>query len=259
MSKKMPVLFFGHGSPMNAIADNAYTRRVKEIGQQLEAPKAILCVSAHWMSQGTFMTSSPQPKTIYDMYGFPEALYQVKYPAKGDPVLAETIGKMVDNPKIQGDGGEWGLDHGTWSVLVHLFPKANIPVVQLSIDMGKDFRFHFDLGKKLAPLRDQGVLILGSGNVVHNLRRISWEESAPVMPWAANFSAWFNEKLLAKDYTQLVEHSRDSEDGKLAIPTTDHYIPCLYTLGASLGEEPKIEYDEIQNGSIAMTCFSFGR
>ena len=245
---------------MNAIADNSFTRTLKKLGPELETPRAILMVSAHWQTAGTFVTSTAEPKTIYDMSGFPDELYQVKYPAPGDPKLAAEIQQLVSSPQILLDEGSWGLDHGTWSVLVHLFPKANIPVLQLSLDRAASPQAHFELGQKLRTLRQQGILILGSGNVVHNLRKISWEETATPFSWAVEFSQWFEQQLAQRNFSALINDFRQTETGRLSVPTLEHYLPSLYILGAAEDSETaKLEFTEIQNGSIAMTSFSFGR
>jgi len=258
---KQPVLFLGHGSPMNAIANNSFTQRLNKLGGELARPRAILVISAHWLTSGTYVTSAEKPRMIYDMQGFPEPLYQVKYPAAGDPELAAQIQQLI--PGVQSDQAlaqPWGLDHGTWSVLVHLFPKAEIPVLQLSIDHRQPALHHFELGRKLTVLRDQGVLIIGSGNIVHNLRNITWSPNAVPFPWAVEFTTWYEEHLLRNERSVLLDDFRSSEIGRMSVPTTEHYFPSIYILGAAEdSESPKIEYSEIQNGSISMTSFSFGR
>ena len=259
MSTKQPVLFIAHGSPMNAIEKNSFTQKLSEISASLVPPKAILVISAHWLSEGTLLTSAAQPRMIYDMYGFPPALYQMKYPAPGDPNLVKEIQSLIADPQIESDGGKWGFDHGAWSILVHLFPQAQIPVLQMSIDFKQSFEFHFGLGRKLRALRDRGVLIIGSGNVVHNLGELSWNEDEPAYPWAQEFANWYTTKLLEKNYTALMQDYRKLKSGRMAVPTTEHYIPALYIMGAAAESETAVlEYVGIQNGSIAMTSFRFG-
>lgn len=255
-AQKMPVVFVGHGSPMNAIANNSYTQMLEKLAAEIPTPKAILAVSAHWMTRGTWITAMQAPKTIHDFYGFPEALFQVQYPAPGNPDLAKSISELIQVPKIEKDQDSWGLDHGTWAVLKHMYPQANIPVLQLSLDMTQVPEFHFALGKKLAILREQGVLILGSGNLIHNLRILNWDEKAAPFVWAQDFSNWLKDKLNKKDFLPLVKDFHDVEGGKLSIPTLEHYLPALYVLGAfQENEEVQIDFDEIQNSSISMLSF----
>lgn len=252
---KSPVLFIGHGSPMNALAQNEYTHMLNALGEELPKPRAILMVSAHWMTKGTKVTAMQTPRTIHDFGGFPRALFEIQYPAAGSPELADEIIQKINEPKINLDLNEWGLDHGTWSVLCHMYPKANIPVVQLSLDMTKPASFHFELGKKLSFLRDENILIMGSGNVVHNLRAIDWDEKAKPHTFAIEFDKWIEEKTHAKKYQDLVEHYLDQEEGKLSNPTQEHYYPFLVTLGAAYGHGVKTIYSEIQNASISMRSF----
>ncbi len=255
----MPVLFFGHGSPMNAIQNNAFTRTLTQIGLDLPRPKAILCVSAHWTTQGTFITSSEKPRMIYDMYGFPEELYKIKYEAAGDLKLAKNIQSSFSEPKISLDYEKWGLDHGSWGILKFLYPKADIPVLQLSIDMTKSPQHHFEIGQQLQALRNSGVLILGSGNVTHNLRNISHEENETPFDWAVEFDEWFKEKLLDRDFYSINKNYNKSKAGQMSVPTLDHYLPIQYILGAShKSDELKFEYEGMQNGSISMRAFRFG-
>ena len=255
----MPALFIGHGSPMNAINHNLFTKTLNQWGEKLPVPKVVLCVSAHWMTKGTWVTAMKKPKTIHDFYRFPQELFDVQYPAVGDPLLAQDLIENLSEPKIQADLEQWGLDHGTWSVLIHLFPKANIPVVQLSLDMSKPPEFHFDLGQKLARLREHGVLLVGSGNIVHNLRKIQWEENAQPYDWAVQFDEWTKSKISLRDFQPLVDTARLSPEGKLSVPTLDHYLPLLYILGASKAED-KLEFvfEGLQNASISMRSVQFG-
>lgn len=258
--KRQPALFIGHGNPMNAIADNAYTRAIAELGRRLGKPKAIICVSAHWLTNGTAVTHMPKPKTIYDFYGFPRALSNVVYPAPGDPSLAEQVGSLL-SPHVTGHismDEKWGLDHGTWSVLVHMYPEADIPVVQLSINKNEPPSYHMAIGKNLRPLRDEGVLILGSGNIVHNLREISWDEKASPHPLAVEFNRKVIDQLNSRNFEPLLHDLPATVAGKYSVPTLDHYLPALYVLGASTDQDLlSIEYDEIQNASISMLSFRF--
>lgn len=255
---RQPVLFLAHGSPMNALADNDFTRALAVLGRRLPRPQAVLCVSAHWQSRGSALTGMPRPRTIHDFGGFPEALYAVSYPAPGSPALARRARELL-GPQTAIDESEWGLDHGTWSVLRHLYPHADVPVVQLGVDFGASARRHFELGEKLRRLRDEGVLIVGSGNVVHNLRRISWEEDAPVADWAAAFSDAVKARALARDFEALLTAPVTLPGGRESVPTPDHYDPLLYVLGASdADDEPRVLFDAIQNGSISMLSLGFG-
>lgn len=256
---KMPVLFVGHGSPMNAIADNYFTQSWKALGQSFGKPKAILCISAHWLSAGTWVTHMVKPKTIHDFYGFPQELFNVQYPAPGDPKLAEDIQLLAKFPRIHLDDANWGLDHGTWSVLVQMYPEADIPVVQLSIDMSEPLSFHLELGKTLAALREQGVMILGSGNIVHNLRRLDWHNHSGY-EWAIEFDEWVKDKLLQRDFGALADEVLNTQAGQWSVPTPDHYIPLLYAVGASDPEDTlQFETEGLDLGSISMRSFSFGR
>lgn len=256
----MPALFIGHGSPMNAIAANDFTRTLNQLGKELDPPEAILVISAHWMSEGTWITHMEKPKTIHDFYGFPQPLFDIQYPAPGRPDIAEAIQKEFIDPKIQLDKEAWGLDHGTWAVLRHMYPNADIPVMQLSIYMSQPAEYHMKLGQELAKLRERGILILGSGNIVHNLRRINWEDQAAPYDWALEFDEWSKDKITKRDFQALQNDFLKTEAGRLAVPSMDHYYPLLYVLGASTQkDEVRFEYEEIQNGSISMRCLSFGR
>lgn len=257
-NQKMPIVFIGHGSPMNAIESNVYTEMQKQLGKNLPKPKAILVISAHWMTKGSWVTGMEKPKTIHDFYGFPKELFEQQYPAPGDPGLANNLHQKIQNPSIIIDHNEWGLDHGTWSVLTHMFPDANIPVVQLSLDMSKPPEYHFELGKQISYLREQGILIIGSGNIVHNLRTMNWKKDAAALDWAEQFDNWVKEKLNERDFNALVYDSLKSSEGKLSIPSLDHYLPLLYVLGAaSKSEEITFEVEGIQHGSISMQSFRF--
>jgi 4,5-DOPA dioxygenase extradiol len=256
---RQPVLFLGHGSPMNAIEDNGFTRALARLGRRLAKPEAVLCVSAHWLTKGTWVTGMARPRTIHDFGGFPEALYQVRYPAPGSPRVAALVRETVGEDAVRVDDEEWGLDHGAWSVLRHVFPNADVPVVQLGIDFAAPARRHFELGEKLRPLREKGVLILGSGNIVHNLGRISFDENAAPAGWAVEFDAWVQERAAARDFEPLLGDLSRAPSGRLAVPTPDHYDPLLYVLGASDARDAlRVECEGIQNGSISMRSLSFG-
>lgn len=244
---------------MNAIQDNSYTRALAAFATKIPVPRAVLCISAHWMTEGTWVTHMKTPRTIHDFFGFPEQLFAVQYGAPGEPKVAEMIRASIPDPKIQLDDELWGLDHGTWSVLRHVFPKANVPVLQLSLNISQPYSYHYNLGTRLSALRQEGVLIVGSGNIVHNLRKIQWDENAPAYPWAIEFDEWTKEKILSRDHRALVNHALETDAGRISIPTSEHYLPFLYVLGASHDEEtPHFEFEGIQNASISMRSVSFG-
>ncbi len=258
-SSRLPVLFIGHGSPMNAIQENAFTRSLVNLGKTLPHPKAILCISAHWLTDGTWITHMPNPKTIHDFGGFPKPLFDIQYPAPGSPEFADLVGFEVKNPTVKNDDETWGLDHGSWSVLRHMYPKADVPVLQLSIDIQKPGEYHYQLGRHLQRLREQGVLIVGSGNVVHNLRQISWEPESKPFDWSVEFDEWVRVKLEKRDLKALCSDYLSSAAGRLSVPTPDHYYPLLYTLGAADNDdELSFDFEGFQNGSISMRTLSFG-
>ncbi len=253
-SSRMPAVFFGHGSPMNALGDNQYTAAWEQLGRSLAArkPKAILAISAHWYTRGTAVTAMAMPKTIHDFGGFPQALFDVQYPAKGDPELAEQIADLLAPVPVHLDHA-WGLDHGTWSVLIKAFPQADVPVIQLSIDGTKPAQFHFELGQKLAVLREQGVLIIGSGDVVHNLRMMSWDKNAPAPDWAVRFNDKIRASLLNNDVQQVVSYENLGQDAALSVPTAEHFLPLLYVIGCQHEDEKiAIAVDGIEGGTISM-------
>lgn len=252
---KMPVLFVGHGSPMNAIEDNEFTNTWEELGRSLIKPKAILAISAHWYTDGTRTFDTEDPKMIYDMYGFPRELYELKYPAKGSAELANKVkSKLGEHIAID---NHFGIDHGTWSVLCRMYPEADIPVVQLSVNHRENARAHFEMGKALKSIREEGFLILGSGNVVHNLSLLNWS-MAGGYPWAQEFDDYIKSKILAKNFEAVIDyHSAGSSAGK-AFYTPDHYYPLLYILGASeMSDTVKVFNDKCLMGAMSMTGFLF--
>ena len=260
-TERMPVLFLGHGSPMNAIEENQFVRGFREISKKIPTPNAILCISAHWFTKGTFVTSGEIQKTIHDFYGFPPELFAVQYPAKGNPALAkETIELLSPNPVIETDS--WGLDHGAWSVIRHLYPEANIPVIQMSIDYTKSAQYHFELAEKLSKLRDKGILIIGSGNIIHNLRLIDWRNINTVgagWDWAIEARAKTNEWILDGNYQNLINFEKQGTALQNAVPTPDHYLPLIYTLGLKKKtEEISLFNDELIGGSLSMTSVRIG-
>ena len=230
-TERMPLLFIGHGNPMNAVEDNAFHRAWQELGRTLPRPKAILSISAHWITtDATLVTAMPQPKTIHDFGGFPRILFEQHYPAPGSPRLAEETKHVVKHPTV-GLDHSWGLDHGTWSVVKPMYPEANIPVLQLSIDYGKPMSFHYEIGQQLKALRERGVMIIGSGNIVHNLQRIKFEGGDPY-DWAIEFDSKIGDALVRKDDQAILDFQKLGPLAKLAHPTYDHFLPLLYTLGA---------------------------
>ncbi len=256
--KKMPALFIGHGSPMTAALDNDFTRALGQLGASLPRPKAILCISAHWLTEGTGITAMEKPRTIHDFYGFPQNLYKLRYNAPGSPALAGRIQELLGKGAASLDL-EWGLDHGTWSVLLHIFPKADVPVLQLSIDYYKSPEFHYALGKTLAPLRDEGVLVMGSGNIAHNLRMINFEDmDAPAEKWAIDFDLAVKKRMDTHDHDALLDY-KALPSAQLAVPTPDHYYPLLYALGLQeKGEAISYPYEGFQHGSISMRAVKIG-
>jgi len=254
--EKMPVLFVGHGSPVNAIEDNEFSQAWIENGKTLPKPKAILCISAHWETEGTQVTAMERPKTIYDFYGFPEPLYKMQYPASGSPDLARLTQETVSKINIEQDF-DWGLDHGAWSVLSRMFPKADIPVVQLSLDRTKVPAFHYELGKELKVLRNKGVMIIGSGNIVHNLRVMVWQDKA--YDWALEFDEKIKQLILSGEHDSIIHYSQLGQAAQLSVPTNEHYLPLLYVL-ALQDKDEKIEFfgDKVTLGSMSMRSFRIG-
>lgn len=253
MAERQPTIFFGHGNPMNAVLNNRYTEAWRRIGQEVPKPKAILSISAHWFVSKTGVTITTAPKTIHDFGGFPRELYQVQYPAPGDPALARRVQKMLAPLPVNLDES-WGLDHGTWSVLRHVYPDADVPVVQLSIDETQPPSFHFEIGKRLAPLRDDGILIVGSGNLVHNLHAYAWGRHMPEpYDWAIRFENEAKDMIKGGEFKPLVDYEKLGKDAVLSIPTPDHYLPLLYVLAArQQGEIVTFPVEGIDGGSVSM-------
>lgn len=256
----MPVLFVGHGSPMNAIEDNQFSRRWAALGKEIVTPKAVLCISAHWLTRGTFVTAMDKPQTIHDFGGFPKALFDVQYPAPGNPTLADETVKLVKKTQV-GLNHDWGLDHGTWSIVKNMYPNADIPVLQMSIDYGQSMQYHYDLAKELAELRKKGVLIIGSGNMVHNLGMVAWDKMDADnygYDWAIEMNEIFKKNILSKNDAALIDYTKLGTGAMLSIPTPDHYIPLLYTLGLRDDkDQASIFNDKMVAGSLNMTSVSF--
>lgn len=258
----MPVLFVGHGSPMNAIEDNQFSRRWSALGKDITTPKAVLCISAHWLTRGTFVTAMEKPQTIHDFGGFPKALFDVQYPAPGSPLFAEETAKLVKKTTV-GMNHDWGLDHGTWSIVKHMYPNADIPVFQMSIDYGQSMQYHYELAKELAELRKKGVLIIGSGNMVHNLGMVAWDKMDADnygYDWAIEMNETFKKHILAKNDAALIDYTKLGTGAMLSVPTPDHYIPLIYTLGLRDDkDQASIFNDKMVAGSLNMTSVSFSR
>lgn len=259
MTNPMPAIFFGHGSPMNAVQSNQWTKAWATIGNTIPKPKSIVCVSAHWYLSATLVGGQEQPRTIHDFGGFPRELYEIKYPARGDPELANRVRDLLAPISVELDT-RWGLDHGTWSVLCHVFPKADVPVIQLSIDDTQPAGFHYAIAKRLSSLRDEGVLIMGSGNLVHNLHAYAWgRQQVEPLDWAVRFEERARELLLAGAHDPLIAYETLGRDATLSIPTPDHYLPLLYVI-AQMREGDPISFPVagFDGGSVSMLSVQIG-
>jgi 4,5-DOPA dioxygenase extradiol len=252
---KMPLLFVGHGSPMNGIEDNAFSERWHAMGNDIQKPKAVLVISAHWFTKGTQITAMETPKTIHDFYGFPKALFDVEYPAPGNPLLAKEVASLIHKTSV-GLDHDWGLDHGTWSVVKHMYPNADIPVLQLSIDYTQKPQYHYELAAEMETLRSKGVLIIGSGNMVHNLGILDWKLQDKGYDWAVEMNDTFKTLIAQGDHKRLINYEHLGSAAKLSIPTPEHYLPMLYILGLQASNE-NIQFfnDKTMMGSISMTSF----
>lgn len=256
MTETMPVLFVGHGNPMNAIEDNEFARAWTEAGRLLPRPKAIVCISAHWVTRGTLVTAMERPRMIYDMYGFPRELYEVIYPAPGAPDLAEQIRRIIKKTDVQPDQ-EWGLDHGTWSVLRRLFPEADVPVIQMSLNADLDIASHYEVGRQLKELRAEGVLLLGSGNIVHNLALAQFADIA--YDWAVDFDNQVKDWILMDDHHPIIHYDEQGQAAQLAVNTAEHYVPLLYSLALKDEGEPVSFFAEkVWGGSVSMRSVRIG-
>jgi 4,5-DOPA dioxygenase extradiol len=251
-TETMPLLFVGHGSPMNAIEQNEFAKGWQDIGKSLPKPTAILCISAHWETNGTFITAMEKPPTIHDFGGFPKALFDVQYPAPGNPALAETAKNLIKTTEAKLDT-TWGLDHGCWSVIKHMYPEANISILEMSMDYTKPPQWHYDLAKELSALRQKGVLIIGSGNIIHNLRTIDWLNPEGGFDWAEVANEKLKSKILNNDHRSLINYQQLGPEMRLAIPTPEHYLPLLYTLGLKTEKDQvSVFNDKTVMGSISM-------
>ncbi len=260
-TERMPVLFLGHGSPMNALEDNSFVREFKKLGASLTRPRAVVVVSAHWETKGTFVTAMEKPRTIHDFGGFPKELFEVQYPAPGDPALAKALATDVKTSEPVQLDQDWGLDHGAWTVVMHLFPKADVPVIQLSLDYRKPARYHYELAKQLSALRDRGVLIIGSGNIVHNLGKVAWDklDKPFAYDWAVEANSKMKLWMKEGNHHDLINYQKQGNAFKLAIPTPEHYLPLLYALALQNQNEPISFFnDEPVAGSLTMTSVKIG-
>lgn len=258
---RMPVLFVGHGSPMNGIEDNEFSQYWRKLASEIERPKAVLCISAHWLTRGTHITAMERPKTIHDFGGFPKELFDVNYPAPGNPDLAKEAAGLISSTHV-GLDHEWGLDHGTWTIVRHMYPEAEIPVLQLSIDYNQSPRYHYELARELSILRNKGVLIMGSGNMVHNLGMVAWDRlnESYGFDWALELNEIFKKKIEENDHEALIQYEKLHTAAKLAIPTPDHYYPLIYTLGLK-DQKDNVSFfnDKAMAGSLTMTSVKFGQ
>jgi 4,5-DOPA dioxygenase extradiol len=257
-TETMPVLFVGHGSPMNAIENNEFTKAWQTMGKSLPKPNAIVCISAHWETKGTYVTAMGKPQTIHDFGGFPKALFDVQYAAPGNTELAKETKKLITKADV-GMDERWGLDHGAWSVIKVMYPDADIPVIQLSLDYNQKPQFHYDLAKELAPLRKKGVLILGSGNMVHNLGKLDWNNQEGGFDWAQTANEKFKKLILTNDHSALINYRNLGREVELAIPTPEHYLPLLYSLALKTQNEEVVFFnDKYVMGSLSMTSVKIG-
>lgn len=254
-STKMPVLFLGHGSPMNAIEENEFVASFRKLGNEIVKPKAILCISAHWETSGTYVTAMPNPRTIHDFGGFPKELYEIQYPAPGSPELATETQQIIKKADVKLDDA-WGLDHGAWSVIKHLYPNADIPIIQMSLDYTKPPQYHYELAKELSILRERGILIVGSGNMVHNLRLVDWRKLKEqfAFDWAAEANEKMKNFIINEDFDKLINYHQQGNEFKLAIPTPEHYLPLLYALALKQkNDNITVFNDKPVAGSLTMT------
>ena len=255
---KMPVLFVGHGSPMNAIETNEFSLEWQKLGKSLPKPFAILCISAHWETRGTFVTAMEKPQTIHDFGGFPQALFDVRYPAPGSPELARETKEIVSKTDV-GLDEKWGLDHGAWSVINRFYPEADVPVIQMSLDYYQNPQYHYDLAKELSSLRNKGVLIIGSGNMVHNLRAVDWGKPNQGFDWAQEANEKFKKLIAENDHQQLINYKKLGREVELSVPTPEHYLPLLYALALKTeNEEVSFFNDKCVMGSLNMTSVRIG-
>jgi 4,5-DOPA dioxygenase extradiol len=256
-----PSWFIGHGNPMNVLMENTFTKSLALMGKSLnERPNAILVISAHWLTRGgTFVSVTNKPETVYDFYGFPDAMYKIKYPAPGSPEYASEVKNIITSTQVH-DDHDWGLDHGAWTVLKHAFPEAKIPVFQMSIDYAKPASYHFKLASELRALRNKGVLIIGSGNIVHNLRQADFHNmEANPYDWAKEFDEISKNKILSREFSDLINYEKLGQSALLSVPTPDHYFPMIYSLGlVDKKDEVRFTFEEIQNASVSMRCFEVG-
>ncbi|MEW6515927.1 MAG: 4,5-DOPA dioxygenase extradiol [candidate division FCPU426 bacterium] len=253
---KATIAFIGHGSPLNILANNKYTQDLRAWSRGLPRPEAVIVISAHWQTRGTFVSCQNQPRQVYDFYGFPEELYQVAYPCPGAPEWAKKIVKLLKAHKVE-CSEEWGIDHAAWAVLTHVFPHADIPVVEISLDMTQAPAYHYALGRALQPLKEEPCLIIGSGNMVHNLGDISWEEHSPEMPWARKLAFQLRTMITEHQHQALTTFPDSGLEARRGMPTLDHYLPMLYTLALQERESIAFIHQGLQNGSISMDSFYF--
>lgn len=256
---RMPAIFFGHGNPMNAIQTNRWTDAWRAIGEAIPRPRAIVCISAHWYLPATLVTAMERPRTIHDFGGFPRPLYHVQYPAPGAPELVSRIADLLAPTEVSADL-RWGLDHGTWSVLVHVFPNADIPVVQVSIDETQPAQFHYEVGQRLAPLREENVLVMGSGNLVHNLHTYAWGQHDPVpFDWAVRFESFARAQIEKNEHAPLIAYEQLGPDAERSAPTPDHYLPLLYILGMQQHDDAvTFPVKDVDGGSVSMLTVQLG-